>query len=264
MRVVLSLLLLLLLLVGWLVRSRENADSSPPPNLVLAPAAIDRRPANPRVVPMAPLIATPSRDLLATLQSKSVGAWHLRWANGALVGLSGSRWSSSAGDASTAARAFLREYAPLLGLDARTLAQNQIRQMEMNTQVLHTQTLNSLPVFDSRINLIFNEHNNLIYLSSHAYAGPIPTLPAVISPAQAARAAAEGAEAYWRSRGLPGLSVTAAEWEAVAQLGYRLEQNTIAIVYKFTLDKAVPAGDLEVIVLATNATVLQVLDRARN
>jgi hypothetical protein len=222
----------------------------------------ERIPASPISTPIkATLVAAPIKtscsNSLSELQARSSRPWLMSWSQGVLLRLSGARLSLGESNPARAAGKFLASYASLLGANAAELSPETQRQMSGNVQVLYSQFQAGLPVFNSRINMIFDERSNLIYLSSNVYSGDPVSSAAKTTLATAAKLAADGLTEFRIAHNDGGEPITAAALGQGAHLGYRLIGGNIALVYKFsfTIPNS-PLGDMEIFVEDSSGSLL--------
>ncbi|MGE3260374.1 MAG: hypothetical protein AB7K68_01230 [Bacteriovoracia bacterium] len=246
--------------------SQPEAPASPSPRVPASPAspAAALRPLVSSVPPAA-TVGQSRPELLENLRRHSSGPWRMAWVEGVLTEMSGARLSLGETDSGEAAKKFLRDYAGLLGIAAGELRVQSRRSMDQSQQVISAQTINGLPVFDSRINTIFDSAGNLIYLSNNSYSGPTPARGPVVTPELAAQAAQAALAIFRRSQGDEGEAVSASDILIHALLGYRLTGSAIALVYKFTISiPRSPLGDVEILLDAADGTTLLVRKISRN
>ncbi|MGZ3710647.1 MAG: hypothetical protein ACXVBE_02785, partial [Bdellovibrionota bacterium] len=174
-------------------------------------------------------------QLIEDLNRQSTGEWQISWAQGALARLSGGRLPLREASHELAAQAFLNQYGAMIGASSGEFAFESQRQMGGNVQLIYSQKENSVPVFGTRVNMIFDSAQNLIYLSSNAYSGPhIPFVP-VFTVEKAAAAARSALADFRKSHGDNGEALSEELLRRNCVLGYRLAGGAISLVYKFSI-----------------------------
>jgi hypothetical protein len=202
-------------------------------------------------------------ELFAGLMRDSRGTWRAKWAGSVLVGLAGAQLVSESASPARAANVFLTRYGSLIGADAGGLSREAERRIGDNTQFIYTQTINSLPVFGSRVNLIFDSEGAIVYMTS-SLAAPVTEPPAPVALAAASAIAATGLQEFRQRNGDAGANLSPAELQSHAALGYRLVNGTATLVYRFLF--SIPEselGDMEIFVDAASGALLQVRSLTR-
>lgn len=264
----LALLLILAVPPGFLALRPRPAPLGTLPSPGISPRLPAARPAarhSPPIPIAAAFAENPAAPLFKQITQATSGVWRVRWEGGVLAQLSGARLRGEGGAPEASAAAFLARFGPLLGVSSRDLRLEKARAMEQNSQIVYSQELHGLPVYGSRLNLVFDSDGNIIYLSNHSYSGPPPPVPAPVSAGKAASAAADALAAYLTSRGAEGDFPSENALEPLARLGYQLKGGAINLVYKFivVLDPDL-GGEAEVLISAADGGPISVRRMSRN
>jgi Zn-dependent metalloprotease len=169
---------------------------------------------------------------------------------------------------SLAAHEFLRRYAQgLLGVDPNHLIPGDSRQEGATSQVVYTQEKDGLPVFGTRVNMIFDREGNLVHLVSDLHSGSFPASSPRIEVNSAAAAVRLGIVQRLERDGEAlddeALSVTALAPRA--QLGYRMVGASVSLVYRFEFSLADERyGDMEALVDAQSGSLTTLRTLSRN
>ena len=171
----------------------------------------------------------------------------------------------SARSAEEAAQKFLHEHGhDLFDLSTNQFTKTQVTPETETTQIIYEQSLNGLNVFGSRINLIVNSSNELIFASSEAASSEaqkdLPNKPKVSK--DSAAVTARNALFIQLSRdgiSMDGSSMPVSFFSESGDLVYWLRSGNTTLVYKFTIVLPKPKiGEYEIEVDAINGTVLRV------
>lgn len=201
-------------------------------------------------------------QVLSDLARSSRGRWQITWNAHSATRMYGARLPLQ-GAPAEAGGEFLARYGSLLGISPRDARLEQIRSIDGNTQLIYSQEIDGLPVFSSRVSMVLDSENNLIYLSSTIFDGQASAREAV-SAHVAARAAMDGLGDYSRRRMLEDPGISLEEMQSRGRLGYRLVGNAIGLVYEFSVAAHVPPLDLEIFVDGMSGELAEIRNLVKN
>jgi hypothetical protein len=256
----------LLLIGGWIVlRLNSPADVGPVPASD-APAVQARDLSSlPKVAGRIPTTANP----VERLDRESEGKWNLKRDRAGFVKrMTGGSLPLGMKAPSLAADEFVRRYAQgLLGVDPSSLLPGDSRQEGVTSQVIYSQEKDGLPVFGTRVNMIFDREGNLVHLVSDLHAGSFPASSPKLEVNSAAAAVRLGLVQRLERDGEAleeeALSITALASQA--RLGYRMVGASVSLVYRFEFSLADERyGDMEAIVDAQSGSLTALRTLSRN
>lgn len=201
------------------------------------------------------------------LNKESIAPWFVkRHRDGTISILSDSAWPSGEPDPQSAARQFLQKYSrSLLGLDGGALIIDVIKSEGESTQIIFHEEKNGLAVIPSRVNMIFNDKMQLVYLASDVSDGAIEEGDQDIGSRRASEIARVALFSHLMERGEGGnLDLPVSHFEALAQKCFYLSEKKTTLVYRYQVRLENPTlGDLEIIISASDGAVLVVRDLIR-
>jgi len=264
-RYIVAFAALSLLLAGLFFGVRSSQPQAEP---VAAPARAEA-PARdvsslPKVTGRIPNTSNP----VERLDRESEGKWSLKRDRAGFVKrMSGGSLPLGVKAPTLAVDEFVRRYAQgILGVEPANLVPGDSRQEGITAQVIYSQEKDGLPVFGTRVNMIFDREGNLVHLVSDLHAGAFPSSQARIDNNSAAAAVRLGIVQRLERDG-EALDEEALSVEGLAarsRLGYRLVGGSVSLVYRFEFSLADERyGDMEAIVDAQSGalTVLRTISR---
>lgn len=203
------------------------------------------------------------------LDRESDGKWVLKRDRAGFVKrMSGGSLPLGSRAPSVAAAEFAKRYGEaLLGVSPTDLVAGDSKQEGPTAQVIYSQIKDELPVFGSRINMIFDREGNLVHLVSDVYSGQFPPSRPRIDAAAAAAALRLGIAQRLERDGqaLEDNAFPNGELESWAVLGYRISGGGVNLVYRFHFSLADPAyGDMEAFVDAQTGSLVLLRTLTRN
>lgn len=231
--------------------SAPNADSgtkSPTADkaAILAPSGVNQ------AVALKENNKTPaSRDELREINEGSRGTWVVSESSPGSRRISGGVFPTESNDPLEASQAVLKRFGGLIGLSPEAAALVAVNREPTHSQVVYRQILNGLPVFNSRVNLNFNEKGELVHVQSDVYEGPAPAPRSELPLAAAAAIVRAKLLQYLANEGGPSPEATSYPLpaiEAAGAKGYRLVSGVVEPVYQFHFPLEPPrVGDMEAI-----------------
>jgi len=195
------------------------------------------------------------------LDRESEGKWTIRRGRDGLVTrMTGGSLQLGSRAAVVASAEFLRRYSEgLLGIAQGQLALEEARQEGVTAQVVYRQLQDGLPVFGSRLNLIFDREGNLVHLVSGLHTSPFPSSRPLVDARVAAATVREALGQFLQRDGqvLSDDAFSDGELESWGRLGFRMSGPSMALVYRYSFSLADPAySDMEVYVDARSGVIV--------
>lgn len=206
---------------------------------------------------------------IAELERESIGPWNLKLrSDGYVKKMSEARFAIGKYPAEATAKLFLGRFARgLFGVSPENIVSIESRQESDSSQVISRQFQNGLPVFGSRINLIFDSDGNLIYATSDVYTGQSAPSSVPLISAQAAATVAQAA--LLRFLSLSGGNGAVEPYGTSfflnnGHLAYRLVGASISLVYRYELSLLpLNEGDIEIMIDANQGAVVLIRNLTR-
>lgn len=210
------------------------------PQMKREPAALTK--GEPRVLASRPVSKEVKKgfdgDQLRELNAVSEGQWRVTKRGEYISRMADSSINLGQGSATKNAAEFLERYGSgLLGVSSQDLYQDEIRDEGRTIQIIYKQQVGGIPVYNSRINMIFDKSGALIYLLSDAYTQNDPAPVAYMPIEKALPVVRDALVSYLESRG-----VTVADdaypidfLSSHVSLVYRLMAGNISLVYHYSL-----------------------------
>jgi len=196
-------------------------------------------------------------ELLVALNRDSTEAWELRIDDDAQK-IIGGLLPNSDKDILSASQDFLAKYSTkLFGIDPRSLILQQVNDKGDPQIITYKQTLQGIPVYQSRVVLFYDQDMNLIYASS---SGGATSQGHNVSPKIDANQAAQSAVIALQknnsgSGGVDKISVS--QLASSAEYFVYKSGNMLSNVYRFVVTLSAPTyGDHEIIVDAENGRIV--------
>lgn len=258
---------LLLVILGAAPKKGANPAEDPLPVAPSVPVdSFQRGPSS--APPFKGRIPTTSNPL-ERLDRDSQGKWRIkRGRDGMVTRMTGGSLPLGSRAAVVASAEFLHRYGEgLLGVAQGQLALEDSKQEGVTAQVIYRQLQDGLPVFGSRLNLIFDREGNLVHLVSDLYASPFPSPIPLVGARMAAATVRAALERRLQQDGyeLSDDAVTDGELESWGQLGFRMYGPSIALVYRYNFTLSNPGySDMEAYVDARTGAIVSLRSNAKN
>lgn len=232
---------------------------SPASEVTTSQAPISAQSRAPSSKALAPDIVSPGENIEQLLNSASLRAWDIRAdEQGHIKKITGGLMSFSGKNLVDASQQFFSQYGKrLFGLNPKALALRQVNENAFPKAIIYQQTINGIPVYQSRIALFFDADMNLIHASSDQTSidDKHDTSPGV-SAMQAAQSALASLQISTHGQGLQNIS--AASLASSSEYFVFKDGESLANAYRFVVSLGEPLyEEREVFVDAANAKIIR-------